>query len=139
MPEDATKGWLYQRSQEQWCDQDLEMADIDWIMRHEGNQTKLMRWERDPASGGDQTPASGGSWFINSGNVIMLAELVWYAYDELTFYDIYRMWLSLPIFAFKRKHSENNSEKAQKVRNAKHLQHQETGYWGLNSRRQRRG
>ena len=66
-------------------------------MEDEGNQTTLLKWERDPASGGEQTPASGGKWFINDGNICMLAELVWWAHSRMTMYDLYRMWISLPV------------------------------------------
>ena len=34
-------------------------AEIDRIMEDEENETTLLKWEKDPASGGDQTPASG--------------------------------------------------------------------------------
>ena len=50
------------------------------------------------------------------------------------------MWISLPILAYRRKHSESQSEQATLVRNAKQLKYAETGRWGLNERgrRQRR-
>ena len=112
-------------------------------METEGNETTLLKWvgEYDPASGGmAQTPASGGTWYIRGGNMMMLAEIVWWACDDLTMYDIYRMWISLPILSYRRKHSESQSEHAVRTRNAKLLKHAETGRWGLNERgrRQRR-
>ena len=147
MPKEKTSLWLYQRSQEAWWHEDLTPDDIDWIMDVEENHTTLLKWEldpwrtMDPAPGGNQTPASGGRWSIKEGNIMMLAELVWWACDRMTMYELYNMWKVLPIFAFKRRHSESQSEQAQYVRNAKKLNHQETGRWGLNSSgsRQRRG
>ena len=144
MPKDNTKYWLYERSKEVWNSDDLTPEEIDWIMREEENQTTLLRWERDPASGGaDQTPASGGKWFINDGNILTLAELVWWTHTHMSMFEVYDMWLTLPIFACRRGHSESQSEKAQYVRNAKQLQFLETGRWGLNEPRprgrQRRG
>ena len=96
--------------------------------------------DTSPASGGNQTPTSGGLWFINAGNMLCLAELVWWSRLDLSMYEVYRMWLGLPMLAHRRKHSESQSDQAQLVRNAKKLQHQEWGNYGLNSRegRQRR-
>ena len=147
MPKEKTSKWLYQRSLEKWCSDDLKPHEIDWIMNVEENHTTLLRWELDPwhaidpAPGGKQTPASGGRWSINQGNMMMLAELVWWAAERMTMYELYVMWKNLPIFAFKRRHSESQSEQAQYVRNAKELKYQEKGYYGLNSSgsRQRRG
>ena len=42
-------------------------AEVDRIMEDEENETTLLKWEKDPASGGDQTPASGKKWYINDG------------------------------------------------------------------------
>ena len=64
---------------------------------------------------------------------MVLAELMWWAYGLLTMYDLYKMWISLPIFSFRRKHSESQSEQAVFTRNAKMLRKAETGYYGLNS------
>ena len=44
------------------------------------------------------------------------------------------MWISLPILAHKRKHSESNAPGAQRRHNAKVLKQQETGWYGLNSK-----
>ena len=130
-----TRAILYQRSLEQWCGDDLRDSDIEKIMRIEDNETTLLMWEYDPTSGGKQTPASGGKWYIRGGNMMMLAELAWWTCDHMTMYDIYRMWISLPILSYRRKHSESQSDKAVRVRNAKLLKHAETGRWGLNERR----
>ena len=141
MPKDLPRKWLYDRSQEEWAKEDLSFEEIAWIMEEEENQTTLLKLEYDPASGGNQTPTSGGQWSINAGNMLCLAEMVWWSRLDLSMYEVYRMWLGLPILAHRRKHSESGSEQAQMVRNAKKLQHQETGFNGLNSRqrRQRRG
>ena len=52
----------------------------------------------------------------------------------MTMFHIYQMWISSPIFAHKRKHSESQSEQATMVRNAKMLKYAETGRYGLNER-----
>ena len=44
-------------------------AEIDRIMEDEENETTLLTWEKDPASGGDQTPASGEKWYINDSRL----------------------------------------------------------------------
>ena len=104
-------------------------------MEDEGNETTLLKWTPDPDEGGDQTPASGGRWYISEGNVLVLAELICWAHDHMSMYDLYRMWLALPIFAFKRKHSESQTEQATYVRHAKMLKKMETGRWGPNEPR----
>ena len=99
-----------------------------------------MAWRYDNDVGGKQSPASGGLWYVKRGNIVVLAELMWWAGRDLTCYDIYTLWASLPIFAHKKRHSESQAPHAVKTRNAKILRHAETGRWGLNERgsRQRR-
>ena len=98
----------------------------------------LLKWEMDPACADtDQTPSSGGRWSIKCGNMINLPELVWHAHEQLTLYDIYKIWLTLPKLALKRKHSESHSDKANLARNAKELKYQEIGRRGLNEPRAR--
>ena len=134
MPKEETRRWLQEREKERWADNNLRPEEIEWIMEVEKDETRLLRWRRDPDCDGPQSPASGGKWFINDGNMMNLPELVWWGYKDLTFFELYRMWLSFPILATRRKHSESQSEAAQLVRNAKTLNAQETGFYGLHSR-----
>ena len=73
MREAETRGWLWNRSLEQWCDSDLREQDIDWIMKEEHYETTFLKWEGDTTK---ETPASGGKWFIRAGNMLNLAELL---------------------------------------------------------------
>ena len=70
--------------------------------------------------------------------MMMLAELVWWAKDRMAMYALYQMWISLPIIAHRKKHSESHSEQATVTRNAKSLQHAESGSWCLNATRGKR-
>ena len=63
---------------------DLLDSDIEKIMEIEEDETTLLTWECDPASGGTQTPASGGTWYIRGGTTMMPGELVWLASDHMT-------------------------------------------------------
>ena len=122
-----TRGWLYERSQEEdWCDADLPDRHINWVARRseEQNQTTLMKWSDTPAPGG---------WNIRTGNYITLAELFYYGgyVSNCTCLDLYRLYLSLPIFIHKRAHSTSNTAEATRRRNAKALHYQECGRWGL--------
>ena len=74
-------------------------AEIERIMEDEENRTTLLRWEYNPAAGGTQTPTSGGKWFIRAGNIICLAELIWWSREDLTMFELYRLWLGLLIQA----------------------------------------
>ena len=125
-----TRRWLWDRSLEEWWDDDLTDWQIDWIMSIENFQTTLLWWKPH----GGNTPSTGGSWFIRTGNCLVLAELLWWTYDAMTCHQIYKMWISLPVLAYKRRHGQSQSENATRTRNAKMLQYSETGRWGLNAR-----
>ena len=100
--------------------------------------TNLLRWEgtgdaQDPATGGgDPATGGGGQWLINQAKVCSLPELLYWAYDKMTLYELYEMWIRYPLFATKKKHSESQSEQAVMVRNSKQLRFIEEGKWGLN-------
>ena len=126
---------LHERSLEEWCDADLSDWEINEIMELEGGRTTMLKWEQRTR---DDCPASGGEWFIRSGNMITMAEMLWWMCDELTCFDIYRMYICFPYLAYRRKHSESQSAHATKVRNARTLQHSEKGFWGLSRKQSRR-
>ena len=42
MPQDTPKNWLYCRSLEKWCKQDLSPGDVNTIMEQCDNETKLL-------------------------------------------------------------------------------------------------
>ena len=71
--------YLYERSRETWAEDDLSDRDINWIMEMEGNETNLLAWRYDNDVGGKQSPASGGLWYVKRGNIVVLAELMWWA------------------------------------------------------------
>ena len=126
-----TRHWPWGRSLEEWAEDDLRDSEIDWIMEKENFETTLLKWEGDAES---ETPATGGKWFIRAGNFMNAAELLWWASDTLTALELYKMYISLPVLAYKRKHSESQSSSATKRRNAKQLKFQETGRYGLGRR-----
>ena len=114
----STRRWLYERSQETCGDEDLYDEDINWVMKEEGNNTLLLK-------------LYGDQWFTLAGHFITLAEVFHRYAKELNCLDIYKMWLSLPMFAHKRVHTEPNSANAQLRRNARQYQHMQTGHYGL--------
>ena len=102
----------------------LTDADIDWIMWLENNENHLLR----------RTPATNGHhelWEIKTGNYITLGEFFRFGADWLSCFDLYRMYLTFPVFISKRHHSRSNTDQAQFIRNAKLLRNTETGFWGL--------
>ena len=115
-----------------WCKQDLSPGDVNMIMKECDNETNLLRWE---STGNAEYPATGGSgqWWINQSKVLSLPELLYWAHDKMTMYELYSMWIRYPIFATKKKHSESNSEHAVMVRNSKQLRFAEEGIRGLNA------
>ena len=63
-----------------------------------------------------------------------LAEMFRFGSEVCTCFDIYRTFVHLPIFAYRRAHSVSGSEPGLQRRAAKLLRHQETGRYGLPSR-----
>ena len=98
-------------------------------MTKDGGETGLMR--RDPAS--------GGNWQIRHGQFITLAELFWFGKDLCSCYDIYRAYLSLPVWIQKRKHPASQNAPGTMRRNAKAFHYQETGMYGLPTAPWKRG
>ena len=72
----------------------LRMEDINWVLDQRDGQTLLIR--RAGA-------ASGAPKFeIRSGKVVSLAEMFYYGSEVCTAYDIYKLYMDLPIFAHKQ-------------------------------------
>ena len=114
--------------QEAGENEDLSLKEVQWIMREESNETKLMKF----------VPASGGrplqQWLIRQGNYISLGELFTFGKNLCSCWDMYRTYKSLDIFIHKRAHSRSESEAGIMRQNAKRWHHQRTGRWGLPSR-----
>ena len=104
--------FLHQWSQDQWADQDLSSSDIEWMMERQGNDNTLLKWQWTLSS------ASGG-WWIRKGNYITLAEMFYFGQRTVSAFDLYRAYVSLPTFIFKRHHSIPQTLLAQTRRNAK--------------------
>ena len=60
-----------------------------------------------------------------------LAETFRFGCKVCTCFDIYRTFVHLPIFVYKRAHSSSGSEEGMKRKAAKLLRHEETGKYGL--------
>ena len=122
-----TRKYLYERSQEEWSDRDLNPSEINWIMQVEGNETAVLKWAY-PASGGE------GRWYIRCGHYVTLSEVFNLGKHFVSCYDLYLTYKSCNIWIHKRAHSVSNTPEAQMTRNARILQHQEHGIWGLRRR-----
>jgi hypothetical protein len=111
----------------------LSEAEILKVLKLEGNETTILRWEPDPgidpASGGNTLES--GTWYIRGGNYLTLAELFYWGAKECTCFHLYKMYLSLDYYIYKRTHSESMPVDAQRTRAAKNLHHQEHGTWSL--------
>ncbi len=68
---------------------------------------------------------------IRAGKYITLAELFWFVHKACSCVDLYRAYLSLPGFIYKRFHSKSHSESGQMLKKAKTLGFVEKGVWGL--------
>ena len=112
----------------QWCQQrrgqhngrlsDAELAEIVHLERAE---TRLLK----------NDPPFSGKWLIRKGQYITLAELFHYGAALCSCFRLYRMYLALPLFITKKRHSQSRSENGAKRANAKRLHHAEAGRYGL--------
>ena len=80
-------------------DEWLTMAEVNWVLDQRGGQTLLIR--RAGAASG--APAGRAHNFeIRSGKVVTLAQMYYYGCDVCTAYDIYKLYMDLPIFIHKQ-------------------------------------
>ena len=86
---DATRRWLSQHP-----DKRLTWAEVDWVLDQRGGQTLLIR---------RAAAASGAGFEIRSGKVVTLAEMFYHGSETCTAYDIYKLYMDLPIFIHKHK------------------------------------
>ena len=106
---------------------DLRPQDVAWVLAKEGNETTYVRFV--PALGGTQPLA--GTFYVKEGHLVTLAEMFRFGSHVCTCFDIYRTYVHLPIFVYKRAHSSSRSESGLQRKTAKLLRHKETGKYGL--------
>ena len=124
--------YLYRKSEDgERANSDLSDYDIDWIMTKEHNQTQLLWKEEGPSN----SASGGGTWCIKAGNYVTLAEFFRFGECKVSCYDLYRAYLSMPVFISTRQHSVSHTPVAGLRRNAKKMIYNETGRWALPSRR----
>ena len=100
------RGWLYWR----WTSSthrfsDLRPEDVAWVLAKEGNETTYLKFV--PAPGGDppadgQNPHLHGTFYVKQGHLVTLGEMFRFAGQVCTCFDIYRTFVHLPIFVYKR-------------------------------------
>ena len=106
----------------------LPMRTINWILAAEGGETRLLK--RVPGA----DPASGGTWYIVSGQCVTLAELFEFGCHSCSCHFLYRLYRNQPLFISKqKKKSIGGSPEAIMRKNARSLRYQEKGRHGLPS------
>ncbi|CAK0907945.1 unnamed protein product, partial [Prorocentrum cordatum] len=86
---DALRRWLYWKGPDEW----LTMEEVDWVLNQRGGQTLLIR---------RVVAASGAPKFeIGSGTVVTLAEMFYHGWPFCIAFDIYKLYMDLPIFIHK--------------------------------------
>ena len=103
----------------------LTEAEIDWILGLERGETRLLKREAG------EDPASGGTWYIRTGQHVSLAELFDFGCRLCSCHWLYTVYKAQPIFISKKRHSESGKPDAVMRRNARRLHRQDTGSWGL--------
>jgi hypothetical protein len=112
MKNSETRAWLFHRRTTTWKLDDLRPEDVAWILTKEGNKTTCVKFV--PAPGGN--PAAGetrylsrGTFYVKRGNLVTLAEMFRFGSRLCSCFGIYRTFVHLPIFAYKRAHSSARS------------------------------
>ena len=118
--------WLYTRSDVQRKPGPLTDGEIKWILDQEENETLLLRWTPPPwprsnQASGWQPRLEEGTWEIRAGNYITLTELFTFGARDVTCFDLYKMYLGMDYYIFRRKHSTSTTENGSKRQNAKTL------------------
>ena len=111
-----------------WREGKLPMRTINRILAAEGGETRLLK--RVPGA----HPASGGTWYIVSGQCVTLAELFEFGCHACSCHFLYRLYVNQPLFISKqKKKSIGGSPEAIMRKNARSLRYQEKGCHGLPS------
>ena len=76
------------------------MEEVNWVLDQCGGQTLLIR--RAGAASGAR-PWRAPKFETRSGKVVALAEMFYYSRRMCTAYDIYKLYMDLPIFIHKHK------------------------------------
>ena len=84
--------YLYERSQETCAEEDLSHEELWWCMEKENFETSVLAW------------IGPTSWLIRIGSFVSLNELFQYGNKVCTCYDMYCLYLTLPIFIHKEAH-----------------------------------
>ena len=72
------------------------MEDVHWILDEGDGRTQLIRREHAD---------SVAQFYIRSGTVVTLPEMMYHAEGFCTCYDAYKLYVDLPIVVHKREHS----------------------------------
>ena len=83
---DGSRRWLASKDPNRWLTRD----EVDWVLDQRDGQTQLIR------------RAGAASFEIRRGVVVTLAEMFFYGADLCTAYDIYKLYMDLPIFIHKQ-------------------------------------
>ena len=123
-----TRRHMKARTTQEWKDEPLDQDEAAWILRKENNETTLLTyWPPDDPD----AELSAGTFYLKRGHFITLAEMFRFGCQFCSAYDIYRTYVHLPIFIYKRFHSVSQAPDAVFRQNAKAFQHARTGKWGL--------
>ena len=135
MKSTETRRWLHKRKTSHDSAHDLRLEDVAWVLAKEDNETTYVKFV--PAPGG--SPSAGelgpGTFWVKQGHLVTLAEMFRFGCHVCTCFDIYRTFVHLPVFVYKKMHSSSQSEAGMMRKDAKVLHHKETGKYGLPARR----
>ena len=96
--------WLYRRTENpDKCSKWLRIGEVHWVLDEEEDQTLLIRRVRVAAS-------SAARFEVRTGRVATLAEVMFHGLQQrCTCYDVYKLYMALPIVIHKRAHPETGA------------------------------
>ena len=99
---DGSRKWLASKDPNRWLTRD----EVDWVLDQRDGQTQLIRRagaaSRAPCAASGARSRRASNFEIRRGVVVTLAEMFFYGADLCTAYDIYKLYMDLPIFIHKQ-------------------------------------
>ena len=77
---------------------------------------------------------SDGTFYVKHGHFVTLAEMLRFGMQSCSCFNIYRTYVNLPVYAYKKFHSRSGSEAGRRRQNAKLLHWEMTGRYALPNR-----
>ena len=104
-PEPEAREYMHWRKTSKYKLDDFRTEDVKWVLAREGIPDP-----KGSTAAGEDRHLRDGTFYFRKGNLVTLAEMFRFGSEVCTCFDIYRTFVHLPIFAYKRAHSSSGSD-----------------------------